>query len=135
MARVILHQVLVFVLSVVFALVIGGLLQLVLGSSVSGAFLEESPRLLFIFMDVGLVVWIILLIVGGFRCRGLGWGTVGTGLAALIAALINLVVVSVLAIAGGGADLFYIVLGLEAGATFVISAILAIVISRRLIAV
>ena len=135
MVRVILHQVLVLVLSVVFALILGGLLQWFLGGSFSDAFLVESPRLLFTFMDVGLVVWMILLIVGGFRRRGLGWGTVGTALAALIAAVVNLVVVSVIAIAGGGAEIFYIVIGVEAGAVFVIGALLAIVLSRRLIAV
>lgn len=135
MARVIAHQVLVLVLSAVFALILGGLLELALGSSVSDSFLVESPRLLFTFMDVGLVVWILLLIVGGFRRRGLGWGTVGTGLAALVAALINIIVVSAIAIAGGGADIFYIVIGFEASVVFVISAILAVVISRRLIAV
>ena len=86
-------------------------------------------------MAVGLVVWMILLIVGGFRRRGLGWGTLGTALAALIAAAVNLVVVSVIAIAGGGADIFYIVIGLEAGVVFVIAALLSAVLSRRLIAV
>jgi hypothetical protein len=133
MARVVLTLVLEVLLAVLLALVIGGLFLMLLGASPAEAFLSESPRLLFIFMDVGLVVWVVLLIVGAIRRKGLGWSIGGTILAAVIAALVNLIVVAVLAIAGGGADIFFIALGFEAGAIFVIAAAIATLLVRRVI--
>lgn len=135
MARALLHQLLVLVFAVVIALLLGGLVQWALSSDFADAFLVQSPQLQFTFMDVGLIAFAVLLLIGGLRRKGLGWGTVGTVLAALLAAVVNLIVVAIIAIAGGGADIFYIAIGLEAGAIFVLGAVLATLIARRILPV
>ena len=133
MSRVILTIVLQLVLAILLTLVLSGVWFLLLGESPAEAFLDQGFRLLFTFMDVGLVAWLLLLILGGVRRRGLGWGIGGSILAAFIATVVNLIVVVIVAFVQGGANIFYIALGLEAGMLFLIAAVIAVPIVHRLV--
>ena len=110
-------------LTLVLALLIAGVLQWFLGTQPLEAFLDQGPRLMLTFMDVGLVTWLVLLVIGAVRGRGLGFGMLGTILAALIAAALNLVAVTVIGVIQGGAQIFAIALGVEAGVVFLVAAI------------
>lgn len=132
---VLLRQVITLVISVLLAWVFGGLAFLAQGAPVAEAFFVEAPSLVFVFMDLGLVVWMVLLIIGGIRRQGLGAGKAGTILAAIVAALANLAVIAVLVMQSGTVDMLAISLGLQAGAVFVAGAGVATVIAHRLVPV
>jgi hypothetical protein len=132
---VLLRQVITLVISVVLAWVFGGLAFLVQGAPVTDAFFVEAPSLVFVFMDIGLVVWMVLLIIGGIRRQGLGAGKAGTIIAAVVAALANLAVIAVLVMQSGTADMLAISLGVQAGAVFVAGAGVATVLAHRLVPV
>lgn len=132
MVRVVLVSVLTFVLSVIVAWGLGGLLLWGFGSSPAEAFTREVASLLFVFMGIGFAAWALLLIVGAIRRRGLGWGTGGALLAALIAAAFNVVAVSAIAIARGGADIFAIAIAIEAALVFVVATAIAVPLARKL---
>lgn len=133
--RVILRQLVTLVVSVVLALVFAGLALLMQGMPVDRAFLVEGPNLIFVFMDIGLVIWMVLLIIGGIRRQGLGAGRAGTIIAAVVAALGNLVVITVLVVQSGSTDLIAIGIGALAGAVFVAGAALATIVAHRLLPV
>lgn len=130
---VLLRQVITLVISVLLAWVFGGLAFLVQGAPAGDAFLVEAPSLVFVFMDIGLVVWMVLLIIGGIRRQGLGAGKAGTIIAAVVAALANLAVIAVLVMQSGTGDMLAISLGVQAGAVFVAGAGVATVIAHRLV--
>jgi hypothetical protein len=134
MPRRFLVALLALAIAVVLSLLAAGLLQWFFGSPPEVAFLVEGPRLMFTFMDVGLIIWAALLAIGAFRGRGLGYGTLGGILAALIAVIVNLVVVVIIAIVQGGADIFAIALGVEAGIIFLVAALIAVLVVRPLAA-
>ena len=115
------------------AILAAGLLEWFFGAAPAEAFLDQGPRLIFTFMDIGLIAWLLLLIVGAARGRGLGFGMLGTILAALVAAALNLVVVLVLAVIQGGADILYIAFGVEAGIIFVLAALIVALVVQRLV--
>jgi hypothetical protein len=131
--RVLLRQLVILVISVVLDLIFAGLALLVQGMPVDRAFLVEGPNLIFVFMDIGLVIWMVLLIIGGIRRQGLGAGRAGTIIAAVVAALGNLVVITVLVVQSGSTDLIAIGIGALAGAVFVAGAALATVVAHRLL--
>ena len=85
------------------------------------AFLDQAIRLVLGFVDIGIVTWVVLLIVGAARRRGLGWGIGGSFLAALIGAVVNLIWIVILSAINGGADIFAIALGVQAGIFFLIA--------------
>lgn len=119
------------VLTLVLTVLAAGLLQWFFGATPAEAFLDQGPRLIFTFMDVGLIAWLLLLVVGAARGRGLGFGMLGTVLAALVAAALNLVVVVVVAVVQGGADILYIALGVEAGIIFIVAALITALVVQR----
>jgi hypothetical protein len=133
MSRVILTIVLEVVLAILLSLVLAGVWFLFLGETLADAFFGDGFGLLFTFMDVGLIAWLLLLILGGVRRRGLGWGVGGSILAAFIAVIVNLIVVTIVAMVQGGANIFYIALGIEAGIVFLIAAPIAVLIVQRLV--
>lgn len=131
MSRRFLIALLELIAVLLLTLVFAGLLQLFFGESPESAFLSAGPLLVFQFMDVGLVVWVLLLVLGAARGRGLGFGVGGGILAALIAAAVNLVVVTVIALIQGGAQLFLVAFGVEAGILFLIAALIAVPLVQR----
>jgi hypothetical protein len=94
------------------------------GDGLGEAFVQAA-RLLFLFMDVGLVVWLALLIVGAVRRRGIGWGIRGSIGAAFLAALTNLVVVIVVGFVQGGWAMLFVLFAVAGGLAFVIGAVIA----------
>ena len=109
------------VIAVTIALVPLTLWQSFLSGSLADGF-AEAARLLFLFMDIGLGVWLVLLIVGSRR----GWGSGAVILAAVIGVVLNLLTVIVVGfIQGGAVPWTFILFALEAGLAFLVGAIVA----------
>ncbi len=106
--------ILTMVLAVMFFVLVRGL-------SPADAVLDQAiPRVL-LFVDIGIVTWVVLLIVGAVRRRGLGWGIRGSLLAAVIGAAMNLVWIIILSALNGGVDAAAIALGVQAGVFFLVA--------------
>ena len=134
MSRIVLRIVLQVVIATVLTLLLAGLyFWLVLGETPADAFFDQAVRLVLGFIDVGILTWLVLLIVGGMRKRGLGWGFGGSLLAALIGTVVNLIWIVILSIINGGADIFAIALGVQAGFFFLVGVVLAELLVRRVI--
>ena len=87
----------------------------------------EAVRLLFFFMDVGLGVWLILLIVGAVR----GWGRGAVLVTALIGVVANFVTVIVVGfIQSGAAPWAFMLFAVEAGAAFLVGALVAALVVK-----
>jgi hypothetical protein len=110
------------VIGTVLTVVLAGLyFMLILGMGPSEAFLDQAIRLVLGFVDIGILTWVVLLTVGAVRRKGLGWGIRGSFLAALIGAVVNLIWIVILSAINGGADIFAIALGVQAGIFFLIA--------------
>lgn len=109
------------VVAVVVALVLLGLWQWFLSGD-PAAGLAEAARLLFLFMDIGLAVWLVLLIVGAVR----GWGRGAAVLSAVVGVVLNLLTVIVVGfIQGGAAPWAFMLFAVEAGLAFLVGAVVA----------
>jgi peptidoglycan/LPS O-acetylase OafA/YrhL len=114
------------VIAVAIALALLTLWQWVLAGDLAAAF-GEAVRLLFFFMDVGLAVWLILLIVGAVR----GWGRGTVVLTALIGVAANFATVIVVGfIQSGAAPWAFMLFALEAGAAFLVGAVVAALVVK-----
>jgi len=134
MSRVVLRLVLDVVLTVAVALLLLTGWQWFVSGSPAEAF-GEGVRVLFNFMDVGLAVWAILLIVGAVRGRSRagGPGAGRTWLFLLIGAVVNLIVVTVVGFVQGGWALLLIVFAIEAGLAALIAGAVVIPLVHRLV--
>lgn len=122
------------VLGTLLTIVLAGLyFLLLLGRPPAEAFLNQAIRLVLVFVDIGIVTWVILLVVGSVRERGLGWGVGGSTLAALIGAVANLIWIVILSVINGGADIFAIALGVQAGIFFLAAVAITAPVVLRLI--
>lgn len=130
MTRTVLALIAQVVLVVVVALLLGALWQWVLtGDLASGTI--EGARLLFFFMDVGLVIWLVLLIVLAVRRRTLpGIGV--TLLAAVVGVAVNAIVVLVVGFVQGGWAARFVLFAIEAGIAFLVAVLIVAPIIRRL---
>lgn len=88
----------------------------------------EAPRLLFLFMDIGLGVWVVLLIVLTARRRALP-GVAATLLAALAGVVLNALTVVVVGLVQGEVYLSY---AIEAGVAFLVAVLVTAPIIHRL---
>jgi hypothetical protein len=130
MSRTIVALIAEVLLVVVVALLLGTLWQWFLTADLASA-AGEGARLLFLFMDVGLVIWLVVLIVLVVRRRALpGIGV--TLLAALVGVVLNAVVVLIVGLVQGGWAAFYVVFAIEAGIAFLIAVLIVAPIIRRL---
>ena len=133
MSRVVLRLVLDVVLTVALAWGFLALWQWMLSGLSSNAF-PEATRVLFNFMDVGLGIWVVLLIIwtirGGIRRSG-GLSAARTFLFVLIGAVVNLLVVTVVAFIQGGWAPFLVVFAIEAGIVVLIAAAIVVPIVHR----
>jgi len=111
------------------AVLLGAAWQWLLTGDLASA-LPEGARLLFFFMDVGLVVWVAALIVLAVRGRALP-GIGMTLLWALIGVGVNAVVVLIVGLAQGGWGAFFLVFALEAGVAFLLAVLVVTPIVRR----
>jgi hypothetical protein len=130
MARPVVALVTQVLLAIVVALLLGELWQgLRSGDLAAGA--VEAARLLFFFMDIGLGVWIVLLIVLTVRRRRLP-GIGATLLAALIGVVLNALTVTVVAIVQGERAPLFVLFAIEAGIAFLIAVFVTAPIIHRL---
>ncbi len=99
------------------------------GSAIGDAFAEAAQRL-FLFMDVGLGVWLILILVAAIRRKPAGAGL--TLVFGAVGAMTNLVVVILVGYVqqGGWAELF-ILFAVEAGTAFLVAAVVAVILVHR----
>lgn len=134
MSRVVLRLILDVVLTIAVALGLLILWQWFLSGSAADAPLE-GVRVLFNFMDVGLGIWAILLIVAAVRGRTRGGGP-GAGLTwvfALVGAIVNLIVVTVVGFIQGGWAPLLVLFAIEAGVAVLIGAAVVVPIVHRLV--
>ena len=132
--RVVLRLILDVVLTIAIALGFLTLWQWMLSSSIEDAF-PEAVRVLFNFMDVGLAIWLVLLIVWAIRGRTRGGGP-GAGRSYLflfIGAVVNLIVVAVVGFAQGGWAPLLIIFAIEAGIAALLAAAIVVPIVHRLV--
>lgn len=102
----------------------GAYFAVVLGVAPTEAFFDQAVRLVLIFVDIGIVTWTVLLVVGAVRGRGIGWGIGGSLLAAVVGVVVNLIWIVILSVINGGADIFAIALGVQAGIFFLIAVVI-----------
>jgi hypothetical protein len=92
--------------------------------------LPEGARLLFFFLDIGIVMWVVALVVLTLRRRRLP-GVGVTLLWALIAVVLNAIVVLVVGLVQGGWAALFLVFALEAGVAFLVAVLVVAPIVRR----
>lgn len=89
--------------------------------------LPEAARQLFLFMDIGLGVWLVLLIVGAVR----GWGIRALVVSAVIGAVLNLLTVTVVGLIQTGALPWeFIGWAVQAGLAFLVGAVIAVLVVK-----
>jgi len=134
MSRVVLRLILDVVLTIAIALGFLTLWQWMLSGGPEDAFVE-AIRVLFNFMDVGLGIWLVLLIIWAIRgrTRGGGPGAGRTYLFALIGAVVNLIVVTIVGFVQGGWAPLLIIFAIEAGFAVLIAAALVVPIVHRVL--
>lgn len=133
MSRPVLRLVLDVVLTIALALLILGIWQTFLGGLPSEGF-PEGFRLLFNFMDVGLAIWVIYLIIRLVRARPDGPSAAGTWVSLLVGAILNLIVVAVVGFVQGGWAPLLVLFAIEAGIAALVSAGIVVPIVHRLVA-
>lgn len=112
------------------AVLLGALWQWFLTADLAAA-LPEGARLLFFFMDVGLVVWAVALVVLGVRRKALP-GLGATVLWAFIGVIVNAIVVLVVGLVQGGWAALFVLFALEAGIAFLLAVLVVTPLVRRL---
>ena len=105
----------------------------VLGVPASEAFFDQAVRIVLIFIDIGIVTWAVLLVVGAIRGRGIGWGIGGSLVAAVVGIVVNLIWIVILSFINGGADIFAIALGVQAGVFFLLATVIVAPLVVRVI--
>jgi hypothetical protein len=132
MSRVVLKLVLDVVLTIA-----GALLLLGAWFSILGGGFPEGFRVLFNFMDVGLALWLVLLIIGIVRgSRHARSPVMNPGrayLLLLIAAVVNAVVVLTVGFIQGGWAPLLVLFAIEAGLACLIAAAVVLPIVHRLV--
>lgn len=131
MARTVLALITEVLLVVLVALLLGASWQWFLSGDLASA-VAEGARLLFFFMDVGLVIWLVVLIVLTVRGRALP-GIGMTLLAAIGGVVLNAIVVLVVGFVQGGWAPLYVLFAIEAGIAFLIAVLVVAPIVRRLV--
>jgi hypothetical protein len=134
MSRVVLRLVLDVVLTIAVAFLLLTLWQWFLSGSLADA-PAEALRVLFNFMDVGLGIWLILMIVAVVRGRTRGGGPSAglTWVFALVGAIVNLIVVTVVGFIQGGWAPLLVLFAIEAGIAVLIAAAVVVPIVHRLV--
>lgn len=129
MSRPVLRLVLDVVLTIAGALLLLGVWQWFLSGSVADGF-GEAVRVLFNFMDVGLGLWVVLLIVFAVR-RSLTTGR--TLLLLLIGAVENLLVVITVGFIQGGWAPLLVLFAIEAGIACLVAAAIVVPLVHRFV--
>jgi hypothetical protein len=129
MSRALLALVAEVLLVIAVALLLGALWQWLLTGDLASGFIEGA-RLLFFFMDVGLAIWVVVLIILTVRGRSLpGIGV--TLLVAFGAVVVNAIVVLIVGFVQGGAGAWLVMFAIVAGIAFLIAVLVVAPIIRR----
>lgn len=89
--------------------------------------IPEAARLLFLFMDVGLLVWVVLTVIAAVRSRGAGPRAWTTLLFAVVGSLVNLIVVVIVGfIQTGALETTFVLYAIEAGIAFLVAALIVV---------
>jgi len=134
MSRVVLRLVLDVVLTIGLSLLFLALWQWLLGDMASNPF-PEAVRVLFNFMDVGLGIWVVLLIIWAIRGRTRGGGpsAAATFLFALIGTVVNAIVVTIVGFIQGGAGPWLVMFAIVAGFAVLVCAAIVVPIVHRVV--
>jgi hypothetical protein len=127
MTRTVLALMAQVVLAILVALLFGASWQAIVTGATSAA-AGEAARLLFLFMDIGLGVWLVALIVLTVRRRALP-GVGATLLAAVAGVVLNALAVFVVGLVQG---VVYLAYAIEAGVAFLIAVLVTAPIIHRL---
>jgi hypothetical protein len=130
MVRNVVALVVEVVLVIVVALALGTV-QWLFGADELAAAAAEAARLLFFFMDVGLAVWVVILVVLLVRRRALP-GVAVTLLAAVVGVVVNALTVTVVGFAQGGWTPLFVIFAIEAGVAFLIAVLVVAPVIRLL---
>jgi hypothetical protein len=129
MSRLVLRPVLDVVLTVAVALA-----GLIIWQVLVGGGPAEGVRVLFNFMDVGLILWAILLVVLSVRARARGGVTAGrVFLVLLIATVVNAIVVLVVGFVQGGWGPLLVLFAIQAGIACLLAGAVVIPLVHRLL--
>jgi hypothetical protein len=121
------------VLAILVALGLGSLVRWFFGGGdlPAAAAAAEAARRLFFFMDIGLAVWAVVLVVLAVRRRALpGIGV--TLLAAAVGVVANALTVVVVSLVQGAGTAEFLGFAIEAGAVFLIAVLVVAPIIHRL---
>jgi hypothetical protein len=129
MSRLVLRLILDVLLTTAVALLLLGGWQSFLAGSASEGF-PEAFRVLFNFMDVGLGLWVVLLIVFAVR-RSLS--APRTYLLLLIGAVVNLLVVTTVGFIQGGWAPELVLFAIEAGISCLVAAAIVVPLVHRFV--
>jgi hypothetical protein len=134
MKRVVLRLILDVVLTIALALLFLALWQWFLGGGAGNPF-PEALRVLFNFMDVGLAIWVVLLIIWAIRgrTRGGGPGAALTFLFALIGTVVNAIVVTIVGFIQGGAGPWLVMFAIVGGFAVLVSVAIVVPIVHRVV--
>jgi hypothetical protein len=113
------------VLTVVFALLLGGAFLWATGVPFADAFLSRAPGLFVAGFWVGLLAWIALLVISAIRGRGSERRRFNNLTCAAGAAVLNFLVLTIIGFALGGYSILLSIASAMAGAAFVAAAGLA----------
>jgi hypothetical protein len=130
MTRTVLALIAQVLLVVLVALLLGALWQWFLTGDLTSGFVEGA-RLLFFFMDVGLVIWLVVLIVLTVRRRALP-GVGVTLVAAVIGVVVNAIVVLIVGFIQGGWAPLFVLFAIQAGTVFLVAVLVVAPIIHRL---
>jgi len=119
------------VLSIAVALGVGALIQVALGVPDLASAASESARQLFFFMDIGLGVWVVILIVVAARRRVLP-GVGLTLIAAVVGVVTNALTVLVVSLVQGAGTVQFLSYAALAGSAFLIAVAVVAPIIRAL---
>jgi membrane protein implicated in regulation of membrane protease activity len=122
------NRALEIVLTLLFAMVLGGIFLLLVGQNAL-----EAPQLLITGFWVGLLGWAALLIISAYRAQSRGrerrrWNNVAC---AAGAAVLNFLVLSIMGMAIGGYSALLVIVSAAAGAVFIAAAALSTLLVHR----
>jgi hypothetical protein len=132
MRRPVLRLILDVVLTIALALLLLGGWQSFLSGSAADGF-AEAVRVLFNFMDVGLAIWLILLIVWVVQLRPAGPSAGRSYLWLLVGVILNLLVVTVVGFVQGGWAPLLVLFAITAGVACLAAAAIVVPLVHRFV--
>lgn len=138
--RIIIEVLLILVLTILLSWAVLGAFALTDSADPIGTLVDQTPRVLFGLLGLGLALWTVLLIIGAiaYRRRPAGW-RVATHLFSLLVALaVNIGVFALLGVAAGGSSgedwgMLVVAIAAAAGAALFVSAVIVVLVVEFLV--